>query len=144
VKILKRKRCNCVAKRLRGGFILTEETIIVSDDIFEFFNEVYEKGWTDGLPVIPPTRELVEKFVEYSGLDSDEVIAEIDPRRGVATVAKIATNAIMAGCLPEYMPVLIAMIKAAVKQQFNFGGIQATTNPVAPLTIVNGPIRREL
>ncbi|MBS4214709.1 hypothetical protein [Neobacillus rhizophilus] len=121
-----------------------EMFIDVPDDPYAFFEYVYEKKLTDGLPIIPPTEELVETFISYIGMPRDQVIAEVEPRKGVATVEKIAVNAIMAGCRREYSPVLIAMIQAITKPEFNLGGIQATTNPVAPLTIVNGKIRNKI
>lgn len=122
----------------------TQNVIEVPDAPYEFFEYAYEKKWTDGLPIIPPTEELVESFVSQTGMEHDDIIAEIDPRKGVATVEKIAVNAVMAGCRREYMPILIAMVQAITKPEFNLGGIQATTNPVAPLTIVNGKIRNDM
>ncbi|MDQ0340836.1 hypothetical protein J2S00_003676 [Caldalkalibacillus uzonensis] len=120
------------------------DTVKMSDSIFEFFDEAYEMGWTDGLPVLPPVPEQVAKYIEASGLAAEEVVAEVEPRKGLATVEKIAVNAVMAGCLPEYMPVLIAMVKAISVPGFNLGGIQTTTNPVSPLVIVNGEIRKKI
>lgn len=100
--------------------------------------------WGDGLPVVPPTPERVERMVAGSGRAPEEVIAEVEPRRGPATVEKIAVNAVMAGCRPEYMPVLIAAVEAVADPEFNLAGIQCTTNPVAPLLVVNGPVRQEI
>jgi hypothetical protein len=118
--------------------------ITAPDDTYGFFEFAYEQGWTDGLPVIPPTEFLIEQFVKAAGRKPDEEIAEIEPRKGVATVEKIAANAIMAGCKPNYMQTLIAIVQAIVQPPFNLGGIQTTTNPVAPLIIVNGNIRGKL
>ncbi|MBI2906286.1 MAG: hypothetical protein HYX92_01380 [Chloroflexi bacterium] len=104
----------------------------------------YERGWTDGLPILPPTEEAVQGMLAYCDRGRDEVIASLPPRVGQATVEKIAVNAVMAGCLPEYLPVIITAIQAVAEPQFNLSALQATTNPVAPITIVNGPLTKEL
>ena len=104
----------------------------------------HDRDMTDGLPVIVPTRERVEAFIAASGFDPTLEIGAVDPARGIATVANIAVNALMAGCQPEHLPVVIASIDAMIKPDFRLHGVQATTNPVAPLTIVNGPIRQRL
>lgn len=123
---------------------LTSERYEVSDDPDALQEYLESRGWGDGLPVVPPTPERVEVMVAGAGRAADEVIAEVDPRRGVATVEKIAVNAVMAGCRPTYMPVLIAAVEAVTDPEFNLHGIQATTNPVAPLLIINGPARQAL
>ncbi|MBI2864340.1 MAG: hypothetical protein HYX94_07220 [Chloroflexi bacterium] len=102
------------------------------------------KWWTDGLPVIPPTEERVRPFVDYLKRDPAEVIAKIPPNLGAATIEKIAINAVMAGCRPEYMPVLLAAVRAMVEPDFNLAGMQTTTAPAAPLLVINGPIRRQV
>ena len=108
------------------------------------FTFLYRKGMTDGLPVIPPTPKRVEEMLTGSPLQPDHVIAELPPRGGVATVEKLAINAVMAGCLPEYFPVVVAAVEALAQPQFNLPGIQTTTNPVAPFLLVNGPIRHKI
>lgn len=123
---------------------LTSERFQVPDSLEEAFYFMYQRGWTDGLPVIPPTEERVRRMVDYVGRDPNEAVAELDPEGGIATVEKIAVNAVMAGCLPEYMPVLIAAVEALAEPELNLHGIQCTTNPVAPLAIINGPIIQEL
>ena len=105
---------------------------------------MYETGWTDGLPVVPPTRERVEKFVEHANRSPDELIAEVPPLGGRATIERIATNAVMAGCLPEHMPVVIASIEALMDERFNLRSVQCSTGIHTPLVIVNGPISRRL
>ena len=105
---------------------------------------MYETGWTDGLPVVPPTADRVKLFVDYTGRDPDEVIAELPPLGGKATVERIAVNAVMAGCKPEYFPVVVAAVKAALDKDFNLGGNAATTGGAAQVVIVNGPIAHEL
>ena len=105
---------------------------------------LFARGVTDGLPVVPPTRRLVERAVAASGRDGGELIALVPPNYGRATVEKIAINAVMAGCRPEYLPVVIAAIEAVCDEAFDLHGVSATTNAPAPLVIVNGPIRSEL
>ncbi len=116
----------------------------VADDIRTAFGEIYERGWTDGLPVIPPKQEYVEEMLAANGLPADEVVARIAPEGAAATVEKIAVNAVMAGCRNEYLPVVIAAVRAIAQPQFNLLWVQATTNPVAPLVVINGPIREAL
>jgi hypothetical protein len=99
---------------------------------------------TDGLPVVPPTRERVERAVAASGRPGDALIALVPPNYGRATVEKIAINAVMAGCRPEYLPVVLAAVEAVCDEAFDLHGVSATTNAPAPLIVVNGPIRRVL
>lgn len=105
---------------------------------------MYEAGWTDGLPVVPPTPEKVRKFIDYVQRNATEVIAEIPPRGGRATVEKLAINAVLAGCRPEYFPVLIAAVEASTDPEFNWRGHACSTGGHTPLLIVNGPIARKL
>ncbi|MCY4135116.1 MAG: hypothetical protein OXG30_09415 [bacterium] len=103
-----------------------------------------ERGMTDGLPIVPPTPERVAAAVAASGLAADHVVSDVPPLNAPATVEKIAVNAVMAGCAPEAMPVLIAAIDAFCDPQMNAHGVQTTTNPVGPMLVVNGPIRNRL
>jgi hypothetical protein len=103
-----------------------------------------ERGWTDGLPIVPPTETRVHEFVKQTGRDPREVVGVLPPRQGEATVEKIAANAVMAGCRPEYFPVVLAAIEALADPKFNLDSVQATTHPVATLLVVNGPIARAL
>ena len=98
----------------------------------------------DNLPVIPPTLARVSEMIAACGLPGDEIIAFVPPNYGAATVEKIAANAVMAGCRPEMMRVLLPLIRAACDEKFNLHGVQATTHFAAPLIIVNGPVREEL
>ena len=113
-------------------------------DVIEMHEALFAAGWTDGLPVIPPTPARVQQFIAASGLPADEVIAIIPPLDKPATVEKIAANAVMAGCLPEYMPVVIASIRASVMPKLNLRGMQCSTQISTPLQIINGPIRKKL
>ena len=106
--------------------------------------DLYARGLTDGLPVVPPTRERVELAVGAAGRPGDELIALVPPNYGRATVEKIAVNAVMAGCRPEYLPVVIAAVEAVCDEKFDLHGVSATTNAPAPLVIVNGPVRQAL
>lgn len=121
-----------------------EEKIEVTDSLEVIYRLLEARNWGDGLPIIPPTEERVRRMLEYTDRDPQEVVGVVPPRRGKATVEKIAINAVMAGCLPEYLPILITAVQAMVEPEFNLYGIQATTNPVAPLVILNGPLIKEL
>ena len=118
---------------------------VTVDDSIEAVNRLFiEKGWSDGLPVIPPTEPAVEKMLSGTKRDSAEVLAKVPPAWGEATIEKVAINAVMAGCLPEYMPVIITAVEAMCDERFRLSEIQPTTHPVAPLIIVNGPIAKKL
>ena len=108
------------------------------------FETLFERGVTDGLPVVPPTRERVAAMVAGSGRDPDELIALVPPNFGRATVEKITINAVMAGCRPEYLPVVIAGVEAMCDDAFDLHGVSATTNFHSPLFVVNGPARKAL
>ena len=110
----------------------------------EDIEALYARGVTDGLPVVPPTRACVDAAVEASGRPADHVVARIAPGLGHATVEKIAVNAVMAGCRPEYMPVVIAAVQAITEPAFGLVGVSGTTDAVGLLLIVNGPIRKSL
>ena len=115
------------------------------DGSYAAINRLYqERGWTDGLPIVPPAEEDVREFLRFTDRDPRDVIAVLPPRQGEATVERIAVNAVMAGCKPEYLPVVITAVEALADPAFNLDSVQATTHPVAPLMIVNGPIAREL
>ena len=95
-------------------------------------------------PVVPATRERVKQFIDYVERSPDELVAEVPPLGGRATIDRIAVNAVMAGCLPEYMPVIIAAIRALMNERFNLRGVQCSTGIHTPLLIVNGPIVKML
>lgn len=120
--------------------------IELEDDSFEAIQDFFEtQGWTDGLPIVPPTRERVQAMYEYvSDRHPNDVIASLAPRRAEATIERIAINAVMAGCRPTYMPVLVAIVQAIAEDPLNLNGMQSTTHPCAMFVMVNGPIGREL
>ncbi|MBI2870036.1 MAG: hypothetical protein HYX96_09455 [Chloroflexi bacterium] len=111
------------------------------DDVYDY---VMRQGWGDGLPIVPPTEDRVQGMLDYTGRAPGEVVARVAPLDGEATVEKIAVNAVMAGCRPEYLPVVIAAVEAMAAPEFHLGGIQTTTNPVGPVLIINGPARQKL
>jgi len=104
-----------------------------------------ERGWSDGLPIIPPTEQRVLGMLSSLGQrDPQEVVAILPPRLGAATLEKIAINAVMAGCLPEYLPVIISVLTAMSEETFGLRGVQSTTHPCSPLIVVNGPIAKKI
>lgn len=113
----------------------------VPTDLQEFF---FEKGWTDGLPVVPPTAEKVDAMLATVERPRDATIGPIPPRMNVATLEKIAVNAVLAGCRPEYFPVVLAALEAALDDDVRLYGIQTATNTSSPLVIVNGPVVKDL
>lgn len=114
-------------------------------DDFEAINRLYcERSWSDGLPIVPPTVERVERMLAGTPRGPAEIVARVAPGFGTATIERIAINAVMAGCEPSCLPVVIAAVEAATAPEFNLQGIQATTNPVAVWVVVSGPIAREL
>ena len=103
--------------------------------------DLHTKGFTDGLPVIIPTPARVSRMVLATGLEADMVLGTMGPGHGIATIEKVAVAAVMAGCLPDYMPVVLAAVKAVIDPVFDLTEMQATTHCTAPLIIVNGPAR---
>ena len=116
-----------------------------ADDDFDAINALMrEKGWSDGLPIVPPTEARVAAMLEYCDRPWDQPIAKIPPRWGEATPLRLAANAVMAGCQPRYFPLYMLAIEAMCEEPLNLYGVQATTHLCAPLVIVNGPVAREL
>jgi hypothetical protein len=104
----------------------------------------FDKGVTDGLPVIPPSRARVERMLAASARARDHLVGEVAPNYGRATVEKIAINAVMAGCRPEYFPVVLAAVEAACDPSFNLHGVSTSTHFSSPLIVVHGPIRTQI
>ena len=111
------------------------------DDAFEF---LFDRGLTDGLPVVPPTPERVLRMLAGTSRDAQSVVAIVPPNMAPATVEKIAINAVMAGCKPEYLPVVIAALEAVCTDEFNIHGVMATTWGATPTLVVSGPIRQRI
>jgi len=114
------------------------------DDPEAVFELLCAKGWSDGLPVIPPTPERVERMLAWCDRDLDQPVARIPPRYGAATPIRVAANAVMAGCKPEYFPLVLLALEALAEEQYNLYGTQATTHPCTPLLIFNGPAAQEV
>jgi hypothetical protein len=110
-------------------------------DLVEYY---FERGFTDGLPVVPPTQAKIDQIVNILGGDPEFVEARVAPRWGDLSREVLAINMVMAGCKPEYAPVVRAAIHALTDQAFNLNGVQATTHVASPLLIVNGPIAEEI
>jgi hypothetical protein len=105
---------------------------------------MFDRGWTDGLPVVPPTEARVLRMLEGTTRKLDEVVAVVPPDLVECTVEKVAINAVMAGCRPEYLPVVLAAVEAACTDAFNAHGLLATTWFSGPMVVVNGPIARAI
>ena len=118
-----------------------ESCLIEQIDEFEFF---LEKPWSDGLPVVTPTEERINRMLLATGRDPDEIIGPIPPAMEIATVASVATHAVMAGCKPEYLPVVLGATELMLQAEFNVNVVQGTMHGVAPMMIVNGPYALEI
>jgi hypothetical protein len=105
---------------------------------------MHARGWSDGLPVVPPTERRVHAMLDGTRRDPQDVVAIVPPDLVPCTVEKVAINAVLAGCTPEYLPVVLAAVEAACTDEFNAHGLLATTMPAGPVVIVNGPIRRRI
>ena len=125
---------------------MSVEEIELATGSFEELSELFEKrGWGDGLPLVPPTPERVEAMLAVgSSGAADEVIATLPPRHGEATRRTLAVNAVLAGCPPGVLPVLVSAVRALARPELNLRGVNATTHPVAPLLIVHGAAVAEL
>jgi hypothetical protein len=108
------------------------------------FEAMWERGWTDGLPVVPPSEARVLAMLDGTRRDPDEVVGVVAPNLVPVTVEKVAVNAVMAGCRPEYLPVVLAAVESACSEGFNIHGVLATTFSVGPVVIVNGPVARAI
>ena len=114
------------------------------DAAMDWMEAAFENGWTNGLPVVPPTEKKVHAMLDAVDRDPQEVLGEIPPRMGRPTVEAVAIQAVMGGWKSAYFPVVLAAIEAMLEEPFNLNGVQATTHNVAPLCIVSGPIVQEL
>ena len=117
------------------------DTVETDLDAIEYY---FEQGLTDGLPVVPPTEARMRAMLDATPRSAEDVVALVPPNFGTATVEKIAVNAVMAGCRPDYLPVVIAGVQAMCDERTNLHGVQGTTHTATPLFIVNGPIRGRL
>ena len=127
---------------MSDGATLQPSIVPEIDSVSDFFDRATSNQWTDGLPVIPPTPERVSAMV--GDLDPARVLGVIPPRNGLATVKTVAANAVMAGCLPEYFPVVVAAVEAITDPGFWLYGLIPTTSPGAVGVLVSGPLAREI
>lgn len=124
---------------LRYGDVQFASRTIALGEEEDVMEACYERGWTDGLPVVPPTRERVLRMLQGTSRKPEEVLGMVPPDLAPCTVEKVAINAVMAGCKPEYMPVVLAAVEAALIDEFGMHGILCTTMFAGPVVIVNGP-----
>jgi len=130
---------------LVGQFPRHRVEVVRGADALEAVNALFmARGWTDGLPITPPTIPRVEAMCAATTRAPAEVLGEVEPLRGEASIEKIAANAVMAGCAPEHFPVVLAAVEAVLDPAFNMRGVQTTDENVAPLVIVSGPRAAQL
>ena len=151
---LPQARPGCGAKNVESGVIerlkirfnetgLKSRRITIGEEEDEH-EAMFARGWSDGLPLVPPTEERVLRMLDGTSRDPQEVVGLVPPALAAATVEKIVVNAVMAGCKPEYLPVVLAAIEAVLEEQFAMHGVLATTGFVGPVLVVNGPVRRRI
>jgi hypothetical protein len=144
----------CGAKNVEPGVIerlkvrfnetgLTSRRVELGEDEDEQ-EAMFARGWSDGLPLVPPTEERVLRMLDGASRDPQEVLGLVPPALAAATVEKIAINAVMAGCKPEYLPVVLAAVEAVLDDKFAMHGVLATTQMAGPVVVVNGPVRRHI
>ncbi|NBS63340.1 MAG: hypothetical protein EBT33_03185 [Betaproteobacteria bacterium] len=128
-----------------GQFPRQRVEVITSANPAADVNELYaERGWTDGLPIVPPEIGAVKRMLLGSSRSATTVLGELEPLQGQATLEKVAANAVMAGCRPEHFSVVVAAVEALLDPAFNLRGVQTTDENVAPLLVVSGPIVKRL
>src|SRR4051812_36562760 len=151
---LPEQRPGCGAKNVEPGVLerlkvrfnetgLKSRRIEIGEDEDEQ-EAMFARGWSDGLPLVPPIEERVLRMLDGTARDPQEVVGLVPPALAAATVEKIAINAVMAGCKPEYLPVVLAAVEAVLDESFAMHGVLATTMFVGPVLIVNGPVRRRI
>jgi hypothetical protein len=123
---------------------LVSELRSVPDDPEAVFAYVEAQGWGDGFPVVPPTEARVQAMLDGTPLAPSHVVGVVEPRRGEATVEKIAVNAVLAGCLPAHLPAVLAAVEAVCEPAFNLYALNTTTCCATPALMVNGPARAAL
>jgi hypothetical protein len=123
---------------------LTSETHAVGDDAEAFFALAESRGWGDGLPLVPPTEERVQAMLDSVDESPKDVLGVVEPRRGEATTEKVAVNAVMAGCLPDFFPVVVAAVRAVCEPRFNLYALNTTTCCATPVLMINGPVRHAI
>lgn len=151
---LPEQRPGCGAKNVEPG--IAEELALRYGDVKLAAREIefagmedemeacYDRGWSDGLPVVPPTPVRVYRMLQGTKRAPDEVIGNVPPDLAPCTIEKVAINAVMAGCKPEYMPVVLAAVEAALEDEFCMHGLLATTWFSGPVVIVSGPVAKKI
>lgn len=130
---------------LAGQFPRQRVEVVAGPDSAERAQRLYAlRGWTDGLPIVPPTVARVRDMLAFTDRKATDVLGEVEPLKGLATIEKIAANAVMAGCRADYFPVVLAAAEAVLDPAFNLRGLQTTDENAAPLIVVNGPITSAL
>ena len=124
--------------RTRVEAVPAADTDVLVDALF------HARGWTDGLPIVAPTVARVRRMLRFTSHHPEHSLGDVEPLKGVASIEKVAANAVMAGCLPEYFPVVVAAVEAVLDRDFNLRGVQTTDENVAPLIVINGPLARTL
>jgi hypothetical protein len=113
-------------------------------DYADLLEDYYERGWTDGLPVVPPTPELVDEFLAAAELEPDAVVGTVPTREVTVTAEHVAINAVMAGCRSDYMPVVVAAVRAHLHEKGNCHSTTGTLSGAAQVVVINGPARTRL
>jgi hypothetical protein len=113
-------------------------------DYAALLDDYYERGWTDGLPVVPPTPELVDAFLAHAELEPDVVLGSVPTREVTVTAEHVAINAVMAGCKAEYMPVVVAAVRAHLNEKANCHSVTGTLSGASQCVVINGPARPRL
>ncbi len=134
-------RVDALEARYGDGLVSRRVELASAEDEHE---AAYDRGWTDGLPVVPPTPERVLRMLRGTTRDPQEVVAVVPPDLVPCTVEKVAVNAVLAGCLPEHLPVVLAAVEAACAEPFALHGLLATTYFSGPVVVVNGPVARRV
>ncbi len=135
-----------IAERLAvqfGDSKLSSRRVEVGD-LEDEMEACFERGWTDGLPVVPPTEERVLRMLEGTRRKPDDLVGIVPPNNNTCNVEKVAINAVMAGCRPEYLPVVLAAVEAVLMEEFGMHGLLATTFFAGPMVVVNGPVARQI
>lgn len=135
-------RTDELAVRFSGSTLTSRRVELAA--LEDEWEAMWDRGWSDGLPVVPPTEARVLRMLEGTTRDPGDIVAIVPPDLVECTVEKVAVNAVMAGCKPEYLPVVLTAVEAACTDEFNMHGLLATTMPVGPVMIVNGPICAEI
>ena len=126
-----------------GASVLASRRIAVAD-LEDEIELMFQRGWSDGLPLVPPTEDRVMRMLAGTSRSPDDIVAVVPPDLVEITVEKIAVSAVMAGCLPEYLPWVITALEAACNDEFNMHGVLATTMPVGPVIVCSGPGTRAI